>query len=83
MRGLLEKDIRLLMHSKQKFLCFIAIAIVLGVTQKNTFMLGYSTFLIAALLVSTLSYDELDHGFTFLFTLPIDRKMYVREKYLL
>ena len=65
------------------FLCFIAIAIVLGVTQKNTFMLGYSTFLIAALLVSTLSYDELDHGFTFLFTLPIDRKMYVREKYLL
>lgn len=83
MRGLLEKDIRLLMHSKQTFLCFIAIAIVLGVTQKNTFMLGYSTFLIAALLVSTLSYDELDHGFTFLFTLPIDRKMYVREKYLL
>ena len=83
MRGLLEKDIRLLMHSKQTFLCFIAIAIVLGVTQKNTFMLGYSTFLIAALLVSTLSYDELDHGFAFLFTLPIDRKMYVREKYLL
>jgi len=83
MRGLLEKDIRLLMHSKQTFLCFIAIAIVLGVTQKNTFMLGYSTFLIAALLVSALSYDELDHGFAFLFTLPIDRKMYVREKYLL
>ncbi len=83
MRGLLEKDIRLLMHSKQTFLCFIAIAIVLGVTQKNTFMLGYSTFLIAALLVSTLSYDELDHGFAFLFTLPIDRKMYVKEKYLL
>jgi len=83
MRGLLEKDIRLLMHSKQTFLCFIAIAIVLGVTQKNTFLLGYSTFLIAALLVSTLSYDELDHGFAFLFTLPIDRKMYVKEKYLL
>lgn len=83
MRGLLEKDIRLLMHSKQTFLCFIAIAIVLGVTQKNTFLLGYSAFLIAALLVSTLSYDELDHGFAFLFTLPIDRKMYIREKYLL
>ena len=83
MRGLLEKDIRLLLHSKQSFLCFIAIAIVLGVTQKNTFMLGYYTFLVAALLGSTLYYDELDHGFAFLFTLPIDRKMYVREKYLL
>lgn len=83
MRGLLEKDIRLLLHSKQTFLCFIAITIILGVTQKNTFVLGYSTFLMAALLVSTLSYDEMDHGLAFLFTLPIDRKMYVREKYLL
>ena len=83
MRGLLEKDIRLLLHSKQTFLCFIAITIILGVTQKNTFVLGYSTFLMAALLVSTLSYDEMDHGLAFLFTLPINRKMYVREKYLL
>ena len=83
MRGLLEKDIRLLLHSKQTFLCFIAITIILGVTQKNTFVLGYSTFLMAALLVSTLSYDEMNHGLAFLFTLPIDRKMYVREKYLL
>ena len=31
MRGLLEKDIRLLMHSKQTFVCFIALAVVLGV----------------------------------------------------
>ncbi|WP_296119062.1 ABC-2 transporter permease [uncultured Eubacterium sp.] len=83
MRGLLEKDIRLLLHSKQTFLCVIAITIILGVTQKNTFVLGYSTFLMAALLVSTLSYDEMDHGLAFLFTLPIDRKIYVREKYLL
>ena len=28
MRGLLEKDIRLLMHSKQTFVCFIASAVV-------------------------------------------------------
>lgn len=82
MRGLIEKDIRLLLHSKQTFLCFIAIAMMLGVTQKNTFMVGYVTFMIAAFLVSTLSYDEMNHGFAFLFTLPIDRKIYVREKYL-
>ena len=82
MRGLLEKDIRLLLHSKQTFLCFIALVIVLGVTQKNPFIVGYATFMMAAFLVSTLSYDEMDHGLAFLFTLPIDRKMYVREKYL-
>ena len=81
MRGLLEKDIRLLMHSKQTFVCFGALAVVLGVEQKSTFMLGYLTFFISAILVSTLSYDEMDHGFAFLFTLPINRKIYVREKY--
>lgn len=43
MRGLLEKDIRLLLHSKQTFLCFIALVIVLGVTQKNPFIVGYAT----------------------------------------
>ena len=56
MRGLLEKDIRLLLHSKQTFLCFIALVIVLGVTQKNPFIVGYATFMMAAFLVSTLSY---------------------------
>ena len=81
MRGLLEKDIRLLMHSKQTFVCFVALAVVLGVEQKSTFMLGYLTFFISAILVSTLSYDEMEHGFAFLFTLPINRKIYVREKY--
>ena len=81
MRGLLEKDIRLLMHSKQTFVCFIASAVVLGVAQKSTFMLGYLPFFISAIPVSTLSYDEMDHGFAFLFTLPINRKIYVREKY--
>lgn len=81
MRGLLEKDLRLLMHSKQTFVFFLALAVVLGVTQKSTFILGYLTFFISAILVSTLSYDEMDHGFAFLFTLPINRKIYVREKY--
>ena len=81
MRGLLEKDLRLLMHSKQTFVFSLALAVVLGVTQKSTFILGYLTFFISAILVSTLSYDEMDHGFAFLFTLPINRKIYVREKY--
>ena len=61
MRGLLEKDLRLLMHSKQKFVFFLALAVELGVTQKSTFILGYLTFFISAILVSTLSYDEMDH----------------------
>ena len=31
--------------------------------------------------VNTISYDEFDHGYLFLFTLPVTRKDYVLEKY--
>lgn len=33
--------------------------------------------------ISTIAYDEMDHGYQFLLTLPINKKTYVREKYLL
>lgn len=36
----------------------------------------------AMIAVGTLSYDETDNGLAFLMTLPVDRKTYVREKYL-
>ena len=81
MRGLLEKDIRLLMHSKQTFVCFIALAVVLGVAQKSTLMLGYLTFFISAILVSTLSYDEMDHGFDFLHYLLTEKYMSGKNMY--
>lgn len=83
MRGLLEKDFRLLLQSKQSFICFFVLTIVLGFSTQGTFILGYFTFLMIALLTSTISYDELDHGFEFLFTLPVNRNIYVREKYVL
>lgn len=61
---------------------FLAIAIVLGFTQGGTFILGYLPFLGMILTISTISYDEIDNGHTFLMTLPIDTKTYVKEKYL-
>ena len=30
---------------------------------------------------NTISYDEIDHGYTYLFSLPVNKKIYVREKY--
>lgn len=83
MRGLLEKDVLILLQRKQSFICFFILAVGLGFASQSTFILGYFTFLMAALLISTISYDELDHGFEFLFTLPVNRKIYVREKYIL
>lgn len=81
MAGLLEKDIRLILQRKQALILFVALSVLLGYTQEGTFILGYLPVLILLLAVSTISYDELDHGFTFLMTLPIDAKTYVIEKY--
>ena len=35
------------------------------------------------LVINTIAYDELDKGYQFLMTLPVDRKLYVREKYVI
>lgn len=83
MAGLFEKDIRLLLRRKQMLVLFLALAVVLGFTQEGTFILGYLPFLGMMLTISTISYDEIDNGYTFLMTLPIDTKTYVKEKYLL
>ena len=58
------------------------ICVFLGLSQTDTFILGYFPFLMIVLLIGTLSCDEADNGLPFLFTLPIDRKLYIREKYL-
>ena len=33
--------------------------------------------------LGTLSYDEFDRGYSFLFTLPVSKRGYVKEKYVL
>lgn len=82
MAGLLEKDIRLLLRRKQTIVIFVALAVVLGFTQEGTFILGYLPFLGIILTISTISYDEIENGYTFLMTLPINAKTYVKEKFL-
>lgn len=83
MTGLMEKDMRLLFSNKQTILAFVAISVILGFSMEGTFILGYFPFLIVILMVGTISYDEMDHGFQFLMTLPVDPGLYVREKYCL
>ena len=45
--------------------------------------MGYFPILWMRLAAGTISYDELDHGLSFLLTLPVTRKIYVLEKYVL
>lgn len=83
MRGLLEKDLRLLGKRKQSLLCLLGVAAILNFTTDRTFVVGYLAMLMTIFSTSTISYDEYDNGYLFLMTLPIDAKIYVREKYAL
>ncbi|MDO4475278.1 MAG: ABC-2 transporter permease [Lachnospiraceae bacterium] len=84
MAGLFEKDLRLVLHRKQSLLLFVAVALLLGVSQEDggSFVIGYITMLGSIFTISTFSYDEFDNGYAFLMTLPINPKTYVVEKYL-
>lgn len=82
MKGLFVKDFKLIKLQKNFFIVIVAIAIGLAIINDDpTFMLGYLTFIMSLLTLSTISYDEFDNGNAFLFTLPISRKSYVMEKY--
>lgn len=81
MRGLFEKDFRLLSQNRQTLVLFLMMAGFLGLTQNGTFVLGYLSFTFSILLTSTISYDEMDQGFEFLMTLPVTPRTYVKEKY--
>lgn len=82
MKGLIEKDIRLLLKRKQTLLLFLGLAIFMSFSS-GAFAVAYTTFLVTLMSVSTINYDEFDNGYAFLMTLPITREKYVRSKYVL
>ena len=82
MRGLIEKDLRLILCRKQTLLIFVVLALVMSLSMEGSFIIGYITMLVTIVSVGTLSYDEFDNGYAFLMTLPFDRKTYAREKFL-
>lgn len=85
MTGLLVKDIRLLLGQKRVFatlMLFVLLFLLTG-TFSGTFVVGYAMLLFVLLVGNTVSHDEMDNGYAFLFTLPFERWEYVAEKYLL
>lgn len=84
MTGLLIKDFKLMATQKNFFLVILLIAIgMISFTEDVSFPLGFLTFVLSLFTLSTISYDEFDNGYAFLFTLPITRVGYVLEKYCL
>lgn len=82
MKGLLIKDIRLMKNMRNSILMIIVIAMGMGAYIKDaSFIITYLALIGATFTTSTMSYDEFDNGYAFLFSLPVSRKGYVLEKY--
>lgn len=83
MKALLIKDICLLSQQKKFLGVILLLAVFLNYTGDDAFAVGYLTFLSSFLVINSISYDEYENGFCFLFTLPIKGNTYVRSKYIL
>ena len=84
-RGLLEKDFRLFFRQGSNlFLVLVVLALFFILTGKTgaTFIAMYIPSVMAVYSGNTISYDENEHGYTYLFSLPVNKKIYVREKYM-
>ena len=84
-RGLLEKDFRLFFRQGGNLflvLVFVALFFILTGKKAAAFIAMYIPSVLAIYSGNTISYDENGHGYTYLFSLPINRKIYVREKYI-
>lgn len=82
MKGLFVKDLKLMSGQKKFVFLVFLIACMLTATNSAMFVGNYLMIFCSVLVISTISYDEFDNGNAFLFTLPISRKEYVREKYI-
>ena len=84
-RGLLEKDFRLFFRQGSNLFLVLALVTLFFVLTGKTgvsFIAMYIPAVMAVYSGNTISYDENEHGYTYLFSLPVNRKIYVREKYI-
>lgn len=84
MKGLFIKDLQLLKTQKNFIFVIASIAIfLLFINQSTSGIISYLTLISSLLMISTISYDELNSSMAYLMTLPTSRRLYVKEKYLL
>lgn len=82
MKGLLIKDLKLMLGQKKFFVVVVGMGIFFAFSNANPLSgVSYITMLLSIFTLSTISYDEFDNGMAFLMTLPIERKTYALEKY--
>lgn len=84
MKGLLLKDFRFIMQQSKMFLILVFMVAWFMIFQgadSAPFVITYTAMMGSIFVLNTISYDEFEHSTTFLMTLPIERRDYVKEKY--
>lgn len=85
MKGLFVKDLRLMLIQGRVMAFIVVIVLVmwgiLGIADGGA-VLGYVMIMLSLYIPSLISYDEMDNGYAWLFTMPVSRKQYVLEKYI-
>ncbi len=82
MKGLIRKDLELVMLQKNFFLIMIGAGLCMSSLALYT-MIMFMCYMFGSLLIGTISYDELDNGIPYIMCLPIKRNEYVKAKFLM
>ena len=84
MKGLLVKDFRFVLGQKSTLLIAVGLGLYFLVTGTDmSFAFIFTMMLACILATSSISYDNMDNGMSFMLTLPIQKKTYVVSKYIL
>lgn len=84
MKGLLMKDFAFVkLQAKSMIIIFLLVVFMLLQGSNFEFVIVYANIIFTMFVVTTINYDYFENGCAFLMTLPISRKMYVSEKYVL
>lgn len=83
MAGLMMKDFRIMYLRKRSLLLFLAISLLIAFNSEGSaFILGYLPVMCILMAVSTISYDETENGMSFLMALPVNGRVYAKQKLL-
>ncbi|MBR1597342.1 MAG: ABC-2 transporter permease [Lachnospiraceae bacterium] len=82
MKGLLIKDFKLMKNQGRSYIMIALMCVIMGISLDDwVFVVGYMTGIGGLFALGSISYDEFDNGYSFLFSLPVTRRGYAVEKY--
>ena len=84
MRGLATKDLEFIKGNAKAMVMVVVVAFICFVSTSSgpSFLIGYVSIFAATMAWNTIGNDDMNNSMAYIFTLPFNRKDYVKEKYL-